>query len=263
VVVSEAADQIRGEEGTDVTLKIQREGEAETFDVTITRARIQINPVSWAMMPDDVLWVHISQFSSGTTDQLKAALAAGKELGARGVILDLRSNPGGLVEEAKGVGSQFLPEGSVLYQELDADGNMTEVSLSGNEGEWQEGPLVVLIDSYSASASEITSSSIAENGRGTLIGETTYGTGTVLLPMELSDESMVLIGTELWLTSSGQDIWHKGVAPEVEVSNDVGVQLSLPYLFSDNTVSESQVAEVDDLQVLAALEEISGQIGGQ
>lgn len=256
----ESLNAIRGEEGTDVTLELIHEGEVDSYEVTLTRARITVESISWAMLPDDVLWVRISEFSSGTTEDLKAALQEGKALGARGVILDLRANPGGLVFEAIGVGSQFQPDGSVLFQEQDGEGEMGEVTSVGTAGEWQEGPLVVLIDGDSASAAEITSSSIADNERGILIGQTTFGTGTVLLPMELSDGSMVLIGTEMWLTADGDVIWHEGVPPTIEIANEPGVQVTLPFTFDDNQVTADQFAELQDDQLLTAFDEINEQI---
>ncbi len=259
----ESINAIRGEEGTDVTMELIHEGEVESYEVTLTRARITVESISWAMLPDDVLWVRISEFSSGTTEGLKAALADGKAQGAQGVILDLRANPGGLVFEAIGVGSQFQPDGSVLFQEQDSEGEMREVSTVGSSGEWQEGPLVVLIDGDSASAAEITSSSIENNDRGILIGQQTFGTGTVLLPMELSDGSTVLIGTELWLTADGEVIWKEGVPPTIEIANEPGVQVTLPFTYDDNEVSSDQFAELQDDQLLAAFDEISGQISAE
>jgi carboxyl-terminal processing protease len=256
----ESINAIRGEEGTDVTLELIHEGDVDSYEVTLTRSRIIVESISWAMLPDDVLWIRISEFSSGTTEGLKDALEEGKALGAKGVILDLRANPGGLVFEAIGVGSQFQPDGSVLFQEMDAEGETREVTSVGSSGEWQEGPLVVLIDGDSASAAEITSSSIENNGRGPLIGQTTFGTGTVLLPMELSDGSMVLIGTEMWLSADGEVIWKKGVVPTIEIANEPGVQVSLPFTFDGNEVTGDQFAELEDDQLLAAFDEVTEQI---
>jgi len=158
------------------------------------------------------------------------------------------------------VGSQFQPDGSVLFQEMDGEGETREVNTVGSSGEWQEGPLVVLIDGDSASAAEITSSSIAENGRGILIGQQTVGTGTVLLPMELDDGSAVLIGTEMWLTADGDVIWHEGVPPTIEIANEPGVQITLPFTYDDHAVTAAQFAEVEDDQLLAAFDEITQQV---
>lgn len=257
-----AMSLLRGEEGTDVELELRHEGEAESYTVTITRARIKTEAVSWAMLPNDILWVRIDGFDQGATDQLEAALKEGKQLGATGLILDLRANPGGLVYEAIGVGSQLQPNDSVLFQQQDSEGETTDVSTVGSSGEWQDMPIVVLIDENSASAAEITSSSLQENGRAILIGQTTAGTGTVLLPTDLSDGSMVLIGTELWLTPEGNVIWHKGVTPDIEVENEPGVQITLPYSYEDNAVTDEQFSTLEDDQLLTAYDEITKEVGG-
>jgi carboxyl-terminal processing protease len=253
--VDAALTKLRGEEGTQVTLTIERSGQAN-FDVEITRSRITIEPVSWAMMPDDVLWVRIDQFSAGTTDALVAALQQGKDRGARGLLLDLRANPGGLVSEAQGVARQLQPGGNVLYQEENADGAIEEIRVPEGEGLWQDLPIVVLIDGDSASAAEITASSLADNGRATLVGETTRGTGTVLLPIELSDGSYVLIGTELWLTANGAVIWHQGVKPSVEVEIDEAQMAELPYTFTDQEMPPSSLEASADTQLVAAHAEL-------
>ena len=117
--------------------------------------------------------------------------------------------------------------------------------------------MVVLIDGDSASAAEITSSSIADNERGILIGEQTFGTGTVLLPMELEDGSMVLIGTEMWLTADGDVIWHQGVPPQIEIAREPGVQITLPYTYEGNEVTEAQLGELEDDQLLTAYDEVT------
>ncbi|HYJ13204.1 MAG TPA: S41 family peptidase [Thermomicrobiales bacterium] len=249
--VETALTKLRGEEGTNVTLTIEREGQAN-FDVEITRSRITIEPVSWAMMPGDVLWVRIDQFSAGTTDALVDALQQGKDRGAKGLLLDLRANPGGLVSEALGVAGQLQPGGNVLYQEENAAGAIEKVLVPEGDGLWQDLPIVVLIDGDSASAAEITASSLADNGRATLVGETTRGTGTVLLPTELSDGSFVLIGTELWLTANGEVIWHQGVEPTIDVEMDEAQMAELPYTFIDQQMPESSLTASGDAQLVAA-----------
>ncbi len=247
---------IRGDEGTDVTLELRHEDEQTTYEVTITRARIDVQPVSWAMLPEDILWVRLSEFSSGATEGVQEALRQGKAQGARGVILDLRANPGGLVFEAIGVGSQFLPDGSILYQEQDAEGNTKDVQTIGSNGEWQEGPLTVLVNDNSASAAEIVSSSIRDNERGEVVGITTFGTGTVLLPFDLDDGSLAVIGTELWLTADGEEIWKKGVDPTIEVELDPEGEVAYPYTYSDNVVPENIFSTLPDNQLTAAYTEV-------
>lgn len=242
---------IRGEEGTDVTLALRHVGETEPYEVTITRARITIEPVSWRMLPNNVMWLRLSEFSSGATEDVVQALRDGKEAGAEAVILDLRNNPGGLVFEAIGVNSQFLPNGSTLYQEQDRDGDIKPVKTVGNDGEWLDGPLVVLINNGSASAAEITSSALQANGRAELFGETTFGTGTVLLPFTLSDGSIAMLGTDLWLTADGDQIWKKGVEPGIEVALEPGVQVDIPILHEEQDISTNEYSLIEDSQLTA------------
>lgn len=214
----EATDLIAGEAGTDVTMKLIRQGETEPYEVTITREQIKIDPVQYAMLPNNVLWLRLDQFSRGSSDRIAEGLAWGKEQGMTSVILDLRGNPGGFVIEAEGVAGQFLPSGSPLYQELDITGDTSTVETFTEDGLYTEGPLVVLVDENSASASEIVSSALMESGRAEVVGETTAGTGTVLLPFDLSDGSIAVIGIELFLTGHGTDIYKHGVVPTHDVA---------------------------------------------
>lgn len=241
---SDAIDLISGEVGEDVTLLIQHADGSEPFEVTITRALIEMDPVQYAMLPDGVLWLRLDQFSRGASTRIAEGLNWGHEQGMTGVVLDLRGNPGGFVIEAMGVASQFLPEGTPLLQEMDMSGNTRTVSTVGNNGAYLEGPLVVLVDEYSASSSEITSSAIMESGRGELVGETTSGTGTVLLPFDLSDGSMVMIGIQLFLTGEGTDIYHVGVDPthEVEFSTEI---FARPWFPSSLSVDEGELTDVE------------------
>ncbi|HEV2072092.1 MAG TPA: S41 family peptidase [Thermomicrobiales bacterium] len=256
----EIGNRIRGEAGTDVTLTLQHEGEVDTYEVTITRTKIDVNPVSWALLPNNVLWVQVSQFSSGATEGLQQAIREGQALGATSVILDLRNNPGGLVFEAMGIASQFLPDGSPLYQEVDAEGNIEVVRTVGSNGVYQEGRLVVLVNEYSASASEIVSSSLMEAGRAPVLGEKTFGTGTVLLPFELSDGSMAVLGTELWLTGEGDEIYMEGVEPTETVELEEGTRTALPVIYTSETGDEEIAPEtfeaIEDAQLHAAWEEL-------
>lgn len=261
VGAEEVSDLIRGEEGTDVTLVLRHQHETEPYEVTLTRQKIDVDPVSYLMLPNDVLWLRVAQFSAGATEGVAEALRYGNENGMTGVVLDLRNNPGGLVFEAIGIGSQFLPEGSVLYQEQNSDGSLHEVRTIGTEGGWQSGDLVVLINEGSASASEIVSSGIKDNDRGTLYGGTTFGTGTVLRPFELSDGSMALLGTKLWLTADGNDIWKRGIDPDVVISLEPGVSPKLPFEFKDGAITADQLAALEDGQLLKAYNELLASRG--
>lgn len=249
----EAADLISGEEGTDVTLVLQHANEEETYEVTITRALIYTDPVQYAMLPNNVLWLRLDQFSSGSSSRVVEGLQWGIENDMTGVILDLRGNPGGYVIEALGIVSQFLPAGTPVYQEADMNGVTRTVSTIGNKGLWLEGDLTVLVDENSASASEMTSSALMETGRAELVGKTTAGTGTVLLPFDLSDGSMVMIGIELFLTGQGTDIYMIGVHPTHQV-NFSDVPSSLPFFpislgVDEGTLGEAEFQALEDNQL--------------
>jgi carboxyl-terminal processing protease len=193
---------------------------------------------------------------------VREALREGKAAGAEAVILDLRNNPGGLVFEAIGVNSQFLPNGTTLYQEQDKDGDTKPVETVGNDGEWLDGPLVVLINEQSASAAEITSSALKAADRAQLIGETTFGTGTVLLPFKLDDGSIAMLGTDLWLTADGEQIWKIGVPPTIEVALEPGVTVDVPSLHEGDSIDEEAFSLIEDSQLTAgydqALKELEG-----
>ena len=258
----EVPAMIRGEEGTDVTLVLRHYGETETYEVTITRARITVEPVSWRMLPNNVMWLRLSEFSSGATEGVVDALREGKEAGAVAVVLDLRNNPGGLVYEAIGVNSQFMPNGSTLYQQQDSDGDIKPIKTVGNDGEWLDGPLVVLINNGSASAAEITSSALQANDRAVLYGETTFGTGTVLLPFGLTDGSIAMLGTDLWLTADGEQIWMEGVEPGIEVVLEPGVQVDVPVLHEDQVISDDEYSLIEDSQLTAGYDAALALVSG-
>lgn len=218
VDVQETLNAIKGEAGTPVTLTLIHKGETEPYEITVNRAQIDIDPIEYAMLPDGTLWLRLSQFSNGSAKRLVAGLEWGKEQGMTGVILDLRGNGGGYVNEARAIVGQFLPPGTPMLQEVDAAGNVETITTAVKEGAYLDGPLVVLADGNSASAAEITTSALQETGRAEVVGKTTAGTGTVLLPFEMSDGSMALLGIQLFLTGQGNDIYHVGVVPDHEVA---------------------------------------------
>lgn len=250
----QVAERLRGDEGTDVTLTLQHADEEKPFTVTLTRRTITIEPVSWGMLPDDVALIRISEFSVGATKGLEQALAFADEQGARAIVLDLRDNPGGLVFEAVGVASQFMPEGRTIYQYQERGQDPQPVKTLG-KGLGRDLPMVVLINGGSASAAEIIAASLHDNGRAELYGETTFGTGTVLTPFELEDGSIALLGTGLWLTPSGEQIWHVGVTPDIEVVQPAGANEVRPS--DDERVTRTELAASEDEQMRSAHEAIT------
>lgn len=245
----EIADHLLGEPGTDVTVELLG-ADGATREVTLTRRSIELDPVSWRMLPGGVAQVRIAEFSSGATQELKAALTAARDAGATSVVLDLRNNPGGLVTEAIGVASQFMDEGATIFQRQERDGAVNPIKTVGHDGLWLDRPLAVLINRGSASAAEIVGGALAENGRAVTIGETTFGTGTVLVPFTQPDGSTVLLGTALWLSPDGERLWKQGVAPSWEVELPATVSPSRPS--DDPELTAAKLAGLDDIQLRAA-----------
>ncbi len=239
----------RGEEGTLLDLRLVRPLANDEYDVSLKRELLDIDPVSWGMLPSGVAFVRISEFSAGAAKGLQEAIAAAREDGATALVLDLRDNPGGLVFEAVGVASQFLPEGTIVFQQQQRDGSVEEFRALPN-GVALDMPMAVLIDEGSASASEIVAGALRDNGRARLLGETTFGTGTVLSSVELDDGSMVVIGTGLWLTPEGESIWKEGVEPDQRVSLDPGIYAVVPA--DDANITASELVRLDDAQLQMA-----------
>jgi carboxyl-terminal processing protease len=250
LALQDVIKKIIGPAGTQVTITLGSPTTGKLRDVTITRAKIIVKNVTWSMIPGTTFaHVHIAQFSQGVTNQLKDALTALKSQGVTGLILDLRNDPGGLLNEAVGVASQFLKSGIVL-QEKDAAGNIrTTPVLRG--GAATDIPLVVLINAGSASASEIVAGAIQDGGRAPLIGQKTFGTGTVLSTFPLANNSAMLLATQEWLTPNGRSIWHEGITPDQAVTLDSTVSLLLPSALKSMTPAELLASP--DVQLLKAL----------
>ncbi len=245
------AERVRGLPGTPVTITVLHRGTSEPEDITIVRQRIQVEPVSWSFVPGtSIADVRLIQFSSGAAEALRAALEEAIAEGAEAIVLDLRSNPGGLVDEAVGVASQFLDEG-VVYQRRDASGGEAPVEVRPG-GVATNLPLVVLIDIGTASSAEIVSGAIADNERGSLIGEQTFGTGTVLNTIGLSDGSAVRVGIERWLTPNGELIFDRGITPDEVVELPVDARSLDPSDLSE--LSPETFAASSDGQLQRAVE---------
>jgi carboxyl-terminal processing protease len=249
--LQEVVEMILGPAGTPVTLTLFRPETSEDLTLTLERARIELQNVTWTLLPGTTIaQVRIAGFSERVADDLAAAIEAAEAQGATGLILDLRNNPGGLLSEAVSVAGRFLPDDTVVVLRQNADGDVTEERT--DNGTPTQLPLVVLINQGSASASEIVSGALQDHERATLVGETTFGTGTVLNEFGLSDGSAILLATEQWLTPDGRVIWREGVVPDEVVELTGPVQLLVPETADDLTAEE--VAASEDTQVLRAVE---------
>ena len=249
--LNDIVSKIRGPEGTVVVLSLLRPGQNRSLEVEITRGEIKVPAASWAMVPGtDVALIRLSQFSANALDDVQNSIEQAKDAGAQALIVDVRNNPGGLLEQAISVTSQFLKDGDVLLEE-DAEGNRKAYAVEPG-GLATDIPMVVLINPGSASSAEIFAGAIQDHDRGQLVGETTFGTGTVLQPYPLKDGSALLLGTKQWLTPSGRLIRKHGVDPDVEVVLPIEANLLTPGEIKEMSAEDIQNSE--DTQLLKALE---------
>jgi len=220
LTVDQVVKRIRGKEGEKVVLTVLR-GE-KTLDITIVRQRVEFETVSTRMLPGKIGYVWLAQFNEVADEKISAAYRAFTRQGMKGLILDLRGNPGGLLDAAVDVSSRFVPRGRPVVIIVGPGGQReTRRSKPGRQFTPQV-PLVVLINSTSASASEIVSGAIQDNKAGTLVGTTTFGKGLVQTVVPLQDGSATMITTHKYLTGGGHDInryrgRRGGVSPDVVV----------------------------------------------
>lgn len=219
LVVSEARDLIRGPKGTSVTLSIVRDG-GEPFDVAITRDVIESREVATRELAGgSVAYIGVSGFSDISSDQVATAVDAARAKGITRFVLDLRGNPGGYVTSAQEIASQFIRSGPIFWQES-AGGEQVATDATGDgKATGDDVRVAVLIDRGSASASEIVAGALQDTGRGTLVGEKTFGKGTVQVWTELSgDAGGYRLTIAKWLTPDKRWVHRDGLAPDVPVS---------------------------------------------
>ena len=204
---------IRGDKGTKVTILVRHLSSAEPVAIEIERDIIRLESVNLLMQVGRIGHLRLSGFTGSTNDELKEALDRFERSKGLGIVLDLRNNPGGLVSSVVDVTSQFIDDGLVLYQ-VDAKGNRTSWDVKKG-GKALGTPMVVLVNEFSASASEVLTGVIMDNQRATVIGETTFGKGSVTNLWPLVDGSGVNFTTARWFTPNGSLIEGEGITPDV------------------------------------------------
>lgn len=252
----EVIAMVRGPAGSSVTLTILHPDAEEAVDLIIQRRRIDVDSVLWARIPGTTFaHLQITQFASDTGRELRTALQAilADRTGGQavtGIVLDLRNNPGGYLQEALRVANQFLPQGDIILHEQDARGVLTTYRVEGS-GLAREISLVVLVNQGSASASEIVAGALQENERAKVVGMSTVGTGTVLRPFSLSDGSVMRLGVTNWLTPNEELLKGQGVQPDLVVEQEGSVRLIDAIQLADMSATEMRAHP--DLQFQAAL----------
>jgi carboxyl-terminal processing protease len=250
--LADTIGRMRGKEGTTVKIGILRQGSAEPLQFTLKRSRVELHSVRSELLEPGMGYVRISQFSESTGDDLDAALKdLRKRNGAplKGLVLDLRNNPGGVLEAAVSVSDTFLDSGVIVT----AKGRTPEskFEMDATPGDALNGaPIVILINGGSASAAEIVAGALKDNHRAKLMGRTTFGKGSVQTVIPLSGDRALKLTTSLYYTPSGISINHRGIAPDIELERDpkppsVPVPADAPLLQRDPEVKRA----VEELKV--------------
>jgi len=238
---------IRGEVGTQVNLTLKREGAPETLVVAVTREIIETPSVEWRVLEQDpaIGYIHLRIFTERTDEETRRAIKDLKDKGTAILILDLRDNGGGLLDAAVDVASEFLPSGMVLYEQRRGQPERSYAVNSG--GAALDQPLTVLVNGGTASASEIVAGALQDQKRAILIGEKTFGKGSVQLVYDLSDQSSLHVTVARWLTPDRFQIDKQGLQPDIEVlpseedrtaGRDPQLERAIAYLHERAAVSQ-------------------------
>lgn len=243
--LSSVVAEMKGDAGTSVELELIREGVAEPFTVTIVREEIEVQTIDYEMMSDGIGYISISEFDEVTTSQFMNAYKTLKAQNMKGLVVDVRSNPGGLLTTVNDILDELLPSGIIVYTE-DKNGKRTEYR--GKDADELEVPMAVLINEDSASAAEIFAGAVQDYEVGTLVGTTTFGKGIVQTIRPLTDGSAVKYTVAKYFTPKGQDIHGKGLTPDVVIEYDSSV------------FQNSEYSKEKDNQLNKAIETVKNQI---
>ena len=251
--VAQIAEKVRGPEGSPVELTVRRGEEEQSFD--LEREELAVETASWNLIPEtNVAHLKLASFSQDAAAQLRRAMDEAEAAGAERFVLDLRDNPGGQVDQAIAVAELFLGPDEVVYVRRDASGDGDEVRTS-DDAEPTDAPVVVLTNGGTASSAEIVAGALRDNGRAEVIGETTFGTGTVLAERTLSDGSAILLGIAEWLTPNGDFIRESGIEPDVETKLAEGQEPLVPG--EEEEMTREEIVDAD-AQLARALEVLEG-----
>lgn len=237
VDLSEVVSKMKGVEGTKVKISVMREGEEKPLEFTITRQKIEVPTIEYQMLKDKIGYIIISEFDEITVTQFKQAIDKLEKEGMKGLIVDVRNNPGGLLDAVVKILDRLLPKGLIVYTE-DKYGNREEEKAVDNIK--INVPMAVLINGNSASASEIFAGTIQDYGVGTVVGTTSFGKGIVQKVIPLSDGTAVKLTISKYYTPKGRNIHGTGIKPDVEVDlkDELKKEVTIP-VEKDNQLQEA------------------------
>ncbi len=216
ITIDEAVKKIRGEKGTNVTLTVMRNGDGKTQDITITRGKIEIKSVTYEQKEDGIAYVRIKKFSEDTSNEFNRVIAQMIADNTKGIVLDMRNNPGGFLSIAVEMASKFVPKGEPVVWEEGRDGQRSAYKALGGDS-LSEIPVLVLINEGSASASEILAGALRDLKGHVIVGKKSFGKGSVQQLDNLEGGSSLRITIAKWLTPSGQSIHEVGLEPDIKV----------------------------------------------
>lgn len=242
--IDDVVKRIRGERGTKVKLTLRRHGVAQPFDVSITRDVISTQVVEWKMADDKdkIGYISLAQFTEKSDEQFDEALNKLEAKGMKGFVLDLRSNPGGLLDVAVDIGSRLIPSGDIVL--IQQNGRLNPLTVDVSKQNHKFYPMAVLINGMSASASEILSGAIRDHKRGTIIGTESYGKGLVQTIITLEDGSAVSITTARYLTPNHRDVNKEKIQPDIVIKP-----------------TDEQLKNNDDVQLKKGIEVVKEKLG--
>lgn len=259
ITLDEAVKKLRGDPETKVVITVFREEDRTVKDITITRGIIKIKDIKRALILDDGIgYLKISEFRENTSKDLLKALAKLKKEGMKALILDVRNNPGGLLDSAIDVSSTFIKDGKVIVSTKSRTEPEKVYESVHLRSKYTDIPLLVLINKGSASGSEILASALRDNGRAILLGETTFGKGSVQTIIPLSDTSALRLTTSKYYTPKGISIHEKGVEPDIKLDNDkvIGKKEDV---FQEIEVKKNEGFDYkDDYQIVRAFDFMKG-----
>lgn len=235
--LTEVVSKIKGEEGTKALLTIVREGEAEPLEFSIARRTIEVPTIEYEMLDNKIGYIAISEFDEVTAQQFRDALSDLESKGQKGLIVDIRNNPGGLLDTVVDMLDRMLPKGLIVYTE-DKYGEREEKTSTGKE-EFSK-PTAVLINGNSASASEIFAGAMQDYKKATIVGTTSFGKGIVQSIIPLQDGTAIKVTVSKYFTPKGQDIHGKGITPDVEI--DLNKELKTKAVIDKNEDNQLQKA---------------------
>jgi len=260
--INAASTLIQGNAGSSVTLSIQRPGNNTPITFKVTRAEIQVpNVLMHYIAESHIAHIQVMQFADGISSQIRDDVNKARGMGATKIILDLRDNPGGYLNEAVNTTSLFVKSGNVLLEQ-DSSGNRTPEPVNGNAIDTTS-QMVVLVNENSASAAEIVSGSLQDNNRAIILGKKTFGTGTVLQQFTLADGSALYLGTQEWLTPKGHFIRSAtpgsgGITPNIQVDQGATIATLSPNDENQANMTQQQILDSGDAQLAAAIQYLNG-----